>query len=463
MNNLKEDTIAAIATPFGTSGTGKVRISGPQAINLSSTVFEASSGIDLKDADSHSAHHGYIVDNKSGETLDEVLAIVMISPRSFTGENVVEFDCHGGMVPLESVLELVLKQGARMAEPGEFSRRAFMNGKLDMAQAEAIIDIINSKTEKSLTIAVEQLKGGLSQKVNDIKEKVVTLLAHLEASIDFPEDEIKGFSFNQLKERIDSIEKPIKRLIKTAKQGKLYQEGIKTVIVGKPNVGKSSLLNYLLQENRAIVTDIPGTTRDVIEEYINLNGIPLKIIDTAGVRESENVVEQIGVKKTRDSLKKADLVLMMLDVSQGLTEEDIKVYELIKKQPTIVVVNKTDLEKQINLDRTEKKFKEHPLLYISVKEEEGLEELKNTILEEILHENINVESDIMVTKVRHREALNNAHDSIKKVKKSLNNGMPVDFLTIDLKDVLFYLGTITGETVTDDIIDQIFSDFCLGK
>lgn len=463
MTNMKEDTIAAIATPFGTSGTGKVRISGPDAISIGSKIFEASSGIDIKEADSHTAHHGYVVNPKSGKTVDEVLAIVMIKPRSFTGENVLEFDCHGGMVPLEAVLELTLEHGARMAEPGEFSRRAFMNGKLDMAQAEAIIDVINSKTEKSLNIAMEQLKGGLSEKVNSIKDKVIELLAHLEASIDFPEDEIEGFDSNQLEERLKEIKEPIKKLIKTAKQGKLYQEGIKTVIVGKPNVGKSSLLNYLLQENRAIVTDVPGTTRDVIEEYINLDGIPLKVIDTAGVRESEDVVEKIGVEKTRESLKKADLVLMMLDVSQGLTEEDIKVYNLIKGQPTIVVVNKTDLDENINLDELEEQFKEHPLLWTSVKEEKGMEELKNTILEEIFHEQINVDSDVMVTKVRHRDALNRAFESLEKVEQSLEEGMPYDFLTIDLKDVLFYLGSITGETVTDDIIDQIFSDFCLGK
>ena len=463
MTNMKEDTIAAIATPFGTSGTGKVRISGPDAINIGSKIFEASSGIDIKEADSHTAHHGYVENPESGKTIDEVLAIVMIKPRSFTGENVLEFDCHGGMVPLEAVLELTLEHGARMAEPGEFSRRAFMNGKLDMAQAEAIIDVINSKTEKSLNIAMEQLKGGLSEKVNNIKDNVMELLAHLEASIDFPEDEIEGFDSNQLEERLKDIKEPIQKLIKTAKQGKLYQEGIKTVIVGKPNVGKSSLLNYLLQENRAIVTDVPGTTRDVIEEYINLDGIPLKVIDTAGVRESEDVVEKIGVEKTRESLKKADLVLMMLDVSQGLTEEDKQVYNLIKGQPTIVVVNKTDLDKNIDIDELEEQFKEHPLLWTSVKEEKGMEELKNTILEEIFHEQINVDSDVMVTKVRHRDALNKAFQSIEKVEQSLNDGMPYDFLTIDLKDVLFYLGSITGETVTDDIIDQIFSDFCLGK
>ena len=463
MTNMKEDTIAAIATPFGTSGTGKVRISGPDAINIGSKIFEASSGIDIKEADSHTAHHGYVENPESGKTIDEVLAIVMIKPRSFTGENVLEFDCHGGMVPLEAVLELTLEHGARMAEPGEFSRRAFMNGKLDMAQAEAIIDVINSKTEKSLNIAMEQLKGGLSEKVNNIKDNVMELLAHLEASIDFPEDEIEGFDSNQLEERLKEIKEPIQKLIKTAKQGKLYQEGIKTVIVGKPNVGKSSLLNYLLQENRAIVTDVPGTTRDVIEEYINLDGIPLKVIDTAGVRESEDVVEKIGVEKTRESLKKADLVLMMLDVSQGLTEEDKQVYNLIKGQPTIVVVNKTDLDKNIDIDELEEQFKEHPLLWTSVKEEKGMEELKNTILEEIFHEQINVDSDVMVTKVRHRDALNKAFQSIEKVEQSLNDGMPYDFLTIDLKDVLFYLGSITGETVTDDIIDQIFSDFCLGK
>lgn len=463
MSTMKEDTIAAIATPFGTSGTGKVRVSGPDAIEIGTKIFNASSGTKLNEADSHTAHHGYVVDPETGDTVDEVLAIVMVHPNSFTGENTVEFDCHGGMVPLESVLELVLENGGRMAEPGEFSRRAFMNGKLDMAQAEAIIDVINSKTEKSLSIAMEQLKGGLSEKVNDIKDKVITLLAHLEASIDFPEDEIEGFDSSQLEEKVKEIEKPIEKLIKTAKQGKLYQEGVKTVIVGKPNVGKSSLLNYLLQENRAIVTDVPGTTRDVIEEYINLDGIPLKIIDTAGVRESEDVVEQIGVEKTRSSLKKADLVIMMLDVSQGLTEEDFQVYELIKEQPTILVINKTDLDQQIDLEEIREKFKEHPLLWISVKEEEGIEELKNTILEEILHEQINVDSDVMVTKVRHRDALNRALKSIRQVKESLDEGMPHDFLTIDLKDVLFYLSSITGETVTDDIIDQIFSDFCLGK
>lgn len=463
MNTMKEDTIAAIATPFGTSGTGKVRMSGPEAIEIGNKIFQASSNIKLTEAKSHTAHHGYVVNPKSKKTIDEVLAILMINPRSFTGENVVEFDCHGGMVPLESVLELLLENGARMAEPGEFSRRAFMNGKLDMAQAEAIIDVINSKTEKSLSIAMEQLKGGLSDKVNNIKDKVVTLLAHLEASIDFPEDEIEGFDSSQLNERLNEVEKPLKELIKTSKQGKLYQEGIKTVIAGKPNVGKSSLLNYLLQENRAIVTDIPGTTRDVIEEYINLDGIPLKIIDTAGVRESDDVVEQIGVKKTRTSLEKADLVLMMLDVSQGLTEEDIKVYNLIKKQPTIVVINKTDLDKKVDVEKMQKKFKEHPLLLISVKEEQGLEELKNTILEEILQEKINTDNEVLVTKVRHRDALIRALDSLQKVKESLDDGMPYDFLTIDLKDVLFNLSSITGETVTEDIIDQIFSDFCLGK
>lgn len=463
MNKMKEDTIAAIATPYGTSGTGKVRMSGPDAIKIGSKIFQASSGKKLLQAESHTAHHGYIVNPENNNTVDEVLAIVMIHPKSFTGEDVVEFDCHGGMVPLESVLELVINNGARMAEPGEFSKRAFMNGKLDMAQAEAIIEVINSKTAKSLSIAIEQLKGGLSEKIEKIKDDAVELLAHLEASIDFPEDEIEGFDSTQLNQRVKQIGKPIKKLLKTAKQGKLYQEGIKTVIVGKPNVGKSSLLNYLLQENRAIVTDIPGTTRDVIEEYINLDGIPLKIIDTAGVRESEDIVEKIGVKKTRDSLKKADLVLMMLDVSQGLTEEDLKVYDLIKNKPTILVINKTDLDQEIDLEQLQKKFKEHPLLWISVKEEQGIEELKNTILDEILHESISSDQEVMITKVRHRNALQNALKAVNNLKEALDNDMAYDFLTIDLKDALFHLGSITGETVTEDIVDRIFSDFCLGK
>lgn len=464
MDILREDTIAAIATPFGTGGTGKIRISGPDAYEIGDQIFRSvQQGKKLKDSESYTAHYGFIYDPEAEKKIDEVVAIMMRKPRSFTGENVLEFDCHGGMTPLRAVLELVLANGARLAEPGEFSQRAFLNGRIDLAQAEAIIDIINSKTEKSLDIAVEQLSGKLSQRVDEIKEVAVEVLAHLEAAIDYPEDEIEGFSPENLDDKFNYIKEEIEKLLISSRQGKIYKEGLKTVIVGKPNVGKSSLLNYFLEEKRAIVTDIPGTTRDVIEEYVNLKGIPLKIIDTAGIRETADKVEKIGVERTRKSAEKADLVLFMLDISQGLTEEDLEIYKLIKEKPLIVIVNKTDLPAQVDKNKIEHEFKEHSLLWISLLEEEGLEELRQKILNEILDEELSGDDNVIITKSRHKNALLKAKKGIERVIVSRETSMPYDFLTIDLKDCLNALGEITGETVADDIIDRIFSDFCLGK
>ena len=464
MDILREDTIAAIATPFGTSGTGKIRISGPQAYEIGDKLFRSvQEGKKLKDAESYTAHYGFIYDPEEEKKIDEVVAIMMRKPRSFTGENVLEFDCHGGMTPLRAVLELVLANGARLAEPGEFSQRAFLNGRIDLAQAEAIIDIINSKTEKSLDIAVDQLSGKLSERVDEIKEIAVEVFAHLEAAIDYPEDEIEGFSPEKLDDKFNYIKEEIEKLLLSSRQGKIYKEGLKTVIVGKPNVGKSSLLNYFLEEKRAIVTDIPGTTRDVIEEYVNLKGIPLKIIDTAGIRETADKVEKIGVERTRKSAEKADLVLFMLDISQGLTEEDLQIYQLIKDKPVIIIVNKTDLPAQVDKKRIEQEFKEHSLLWISLLEEEGLEELRQKILNEILEEELSGEDNVIITKSRHKNALLKAKKAVERVIVSRETSMPYDFLTIDLKDCLNALGEITGETVADDIIDRIFSDFCLGK
>ncbi|MCC3144721.1 tRNA uridine-5-carboxymethylaminomethyl(34) synthesis GTPase MnmE [Halanaerobium sp. Z-7514] len=464
MDILREDTIAAIATPFGTGGTGKIRISGPDAYEIGDQIFRSvQQGKKLKDSESYTAHYGFIYDPEAEKKIDEVVAIMMRKPRSFTGENVLEFDCHGGMTPLRAVLELVLANGARLAEPGEFSQRAFLNGRIDLAQAEAIIDIINSKTEKSLDIAVEQLSGKLSQRVDEIKEVAVEVLAHLEAAIDYPEDEIEGFSPENLDDKFNYIKEEIEKLLISSRQGKIYKEGLKTVIVGKPNVGKSSLLNYFLEEKRAIVTDIPGTTRDVIEEYVNLKGIPLKIIDTAGIRETADKVEKIGVERTRKSAEKADLVLFMLDISQGLTEEDLEIYKLIKEKPLIVIVNKTDLPAQVDKNKIEHEFKEHSLLWISLLEEEGLEELRQKILNEILDEELSGDDNVIITKSRHKNALLKAKKAIERVIVSRETSMPYDFLTIDLKDCLNALGEITGETVADDIIDRIFNDFCLGK
>ncbi len=464
MDILKEDTIAAIATPFGTGGTGKIRISGPQAYEIGDKIFKSvKKGKKLSKQETYTAHYGHIKDPKNNKIIDEVVAIMMRKPHSFTGENVLEFDCHGGMTPLKAVLELVLKYGARLAEPGEFSQRAFLNGRIDLAQAEAIIEVINSKTEKSLDLALDQLNGKLSKKVDQIKEEAVEILAHLEAAIDYPEDEIEGFSPAKLEEKFNYIKNEIKKLLKSSRQGKIYKEGLKTVIVGKPNVGKSSLLNYFLEEKRAIVTDIPGTTRDVIEEYVNLKGIPLKIIDTAGIRKTKDAVEKIGVERTRKSAEKADLVLFMLDINQGITAEDREIYELIKDKPLIVVVNKTDLSAKIEKKQIENEFSEHSLLWISLLEEEGLNELKDDILDEILDEEIDTDTEAVITQSRHRDALVKAEEAIERVIVSHETKMPYDFLTIDLKDFLDNLGKITGETVAEDILDRIFNDFCLGK
>ncbi len=458
----EEDTITAISTPLGTAGLGIVRISGPEAIKIADKVFRAKSSKKLQQADNYTVHYGFIIEPDSGRKVDEVITVLMKKPHSFTGENVVEFDCHGGMVPLKRVLNIIIDNGARLAEPGEFSKRAFLNGKMDLIQAESIIEVINSKTEKGLNIAVDHLTGELSAKINYIKNKVVKLMAHLEAAIDFPEDEIEGFQSSELKKRIITVKDNINKLLDTRQQGKIYQEGIKTVIVGKPNVGKSSLLNTLLNEKRAIVTDIPGTTRDVIEEYINLKGIPLKIIDTAGIRETENMVEKIGVERARDFLEKADLVLMMLDVSQGLTDDDLKVYELIKEKQMIVVVNKTDLAPALKKEEIKNHFSEHPVLWISIKEEKGLEELKDEIVGEVFNKQIDSDQ-VLITRTRHENVLKDALKAIERVYDSYKQGLPYDFLTIDLKECLNKLSEITGETVNEDIIDNIFSDFCLGK
>ncbi len=463
MNILNEDTIAAIATPLGTAGIGKIRISGPEAVNIGDLIFKGKKDKRLKKASGYTAHYGFVIDPGTEDEIDEVISLVMKKPHSFTGEDVVEFDCHGGMVPLQKVLDLVLENGARMAEPGEFSKRAFLNGRIDLAQAESIMEVINSKTEESLSMAVNNLKGNLSERIKIIKDEVTGLLAHLEAAIDFPEDEIEGFNKDGLGDRINNIIENIKDLLKTSKQGKIYREGLKTVIVGKPNVGKSSLLNTLLQEQRAIVTEIPGTTRDIIEEYINLDGLPLKIIDTAGIRETDDMVEKIGVEKTENSLKEADLVIMMLDVNQGLNKDDFKIYNLIKDKPVLIAVNKTDLPRQIDENTIKNNFTGHPILWMSVKKEKGLKKLKKTILDEVFNEEIKSKDDVFITRSRHKNALKKALKSMKKVKKSYKENMSYDFLTIDLKDALNSLQKITGETIDENIMDRIFSDFCIGK
>ncbi len=463
MSLLYDDTIAAISTALGSAGIGKIRVSGPQSLEIANKIFRGVKEKNLKEVKTYTAHYGYVVDIENSKTVDEVILIVYKKPHSFTGEDVVEFDCHGGIIPLQKVLEVILKNGARIAEPGEFSKRAFLNGRIDLAQAEGIMEVINSKTEKSLDVALTHLGGKLSTKIEDIKSKVIKLFAHLEAAIDFPEDEVEGFQSSKLEERLNEIKTSIENLVSTSKQGKIYREGVKTVIVGKPNVGKSSLMNTLLEEKRAIVTDIPGTTRDIIEEYINIDGIPLRIIDTAGIRQTEDLVEKIGVEKARKSLEEADLILMMIDISQGITEDDIKIYELVKKQAVIILVNKTDLETDFNDQELNKHFAQHSILKISVKEEIGIEDLKKAIINEVLGEEMKSSDELFITRTRHKNALDKALKAIMRVIESNQNQLPYDFYTIDMRDCLAALGEITGETLAEDIIDRIFKDFCLGK
>lgn len=463
MAYIYNDTIVAISTPYGTAGIGKIRVSGSKAIDLVAGIFKGVQDKDLRQQKGYTAHYGHIIDPETGKIADEVICIVFREPHSFTGENMVEIDCHGGFLPLQRVLEIVLKSGARLAEPGEFSKRAFLNGRIDLAQAEGIMEVINARTNKGLDLALSHLEGKLSRKIEEIKDEIIGLYAHLEAAIDYAEEDVEDLDHVELENNLKEIKGELEKLLATSEQGKIYREGLKTVIVGKPNVGKSSLMNALLEENRAIVTDIPGTTRDIIEEFINIEGIPLRIIDTAGIRETEDLVEKIGVEKTEQYLREADLVLMMLDVEQGLTEEDLRIYQLAKEKPLIILINKIDLAPGGDYREIEENFPEHSVLRISVQKERGLEELKKAIVEEVLGEGITGDEEIYITRTRHKNALLRAVQAMDRVIATHQQGLPYDLYSIDLRDALDALGEITGETLNEDIIDRIFQDFCLGK
>lgn len=462
MNYNMDDTIAAISTPPGCAGIGKIRISGEDAIKIADRVFYSGSIESLSQVDSHTIHYGFIKD-KNKQDIDEVLALILKGPKSFTAEDTVEFDCHGGGLPLQGVLNAVLSAGARLAEPGEFSKRAFMNGRIDLTQAEGIMDLINSQTEKGRELAIQHLKGGLSDHIKDIREKLMTILAGMEASIDFPEDEVPGFDSAQIGDKINQVINSLDELIKSSKTGQIFSEGVETVIVGKPNVGKSSLLNYLLKENRAIVTEIPGTTRDIISELVNLGGIPLRITDTAGIRETSDQVEKIGVERTKSSLQTADLVLLMLDVSQGISPGDYEIYQEVKDKPIIILVNKTDLSEEIDHEKIENNFPDGRIIYTSIQTGAGLKELEEAIKDEVMTGEVAGGYDQIITRIRHRKLLEEAKNSLELVIQGNENNIPVDLLSVDLKDALLSLGEITGETVTDNLIDQIFQDFCIGK
>lgn len=458
-----EDTIAAISTPPGTGGIGIIRVSGKDAIDIVKKIFVTPKKKDLCKVKSHTIHYGHIHQLKSRQIIDEVLVAVMKKPHTYTCEDIVEINCHGGIVSTRNVLEEVLRSGARLAEAGEFTKRAFLNGRVDLVQAEAIIDIIRSKTNVELDSAVHQLEGSLSSEITGIRGELINLAAHLQAAVDFPEDDIRELSPEVLKQSLEKISKRMDHLIQTADMGKIIRDGLSTVIIGKPNVGKSSLLNALVRDKRAIVTEIPGTTRDIIEEYVNIKGVPLKIVDTAGIRETDDIVERIGVEKSKEFVQKADLVILLLDGSEALNENDKEIIRLVKNKKVIVLINKADMEMKIDYAYVKQRFKEDVVFSISVKEGNGLEKLEDTIREMFFGGEIDVAHDIVITNVRHKDSLIKARQSIENGLNSVIIGMPTDMISIDIKDTIENLGEIVGLTVSEEIVDRIFQEFCLGK
>jgi tRNA modification GTPase len=457
------DTIAAIVTPPGEGGIGIVRLSGPGALAIGNKVFVSPRGKDITKMPTFTAHYGHIRDPETGKVIDEVILLLMLAPRSYTREDVVEIHCHGGIVPLQQVFELVVKMGARTAEPGEFTKRAFLNGRLDLAQAEAVIDIVRAKTGAGLATALGQLRGDLSQKIRSLREHLAALLAKIEASIDFPEYDLPEVTREEIRKGSENARREVGRLLASAQQGQILREGLRTVILGKPNVGKSSLLNALLRQQRALVTNIPGTTRDVIEEYINIRGIPLRIMDTAGIRRTEDLVEKLGIDQTRRFLADADLVLVVLDAGTGWTQEDEDLVPLLAEKRAIVLINKTDIGDQIDIEQVQERFPGQKVLTISVKEGWGLEELEETIWKLVFAGEVRRDQSVLVSNVRHKEALEGAGRCLTAALEAVAAGAPIDLVAIDLKEAWEYLGEITGETVGEDLIDRIFSDFCIGK
>lgn len=450
------DTIAAISSAAGNSGIGIIRVSGDEAIEVVDKIFRpANKNKKLANVESHTVHYGHIMDGD--KTLDQVLVIVMKNPHSYTGEDTVEIDCHGGMLILKKVLDLVLKNGARTAEPGEFTKRAFLNGRIDLSQAEAVMDLINSKNDFALNSSIEQLKGGVSDAIKDIRKDIIYHIAFIESALDDPEHiSLDGYDEEITKMLSENINK-ISKLVNSFDNGRIMKEGIKTVILGKPNAGKSSLLNLMLGEDRAIVTDIEGTTRDTLEENINFNGLSLKIIDTAGIRDTEDLVERIGVNKAKEIAKEGDLIIYVVDGSRELDDNDREIIKLINDKQAIILVNKSDMDTVINIDELKKDSNRDVILF-SAKNGEGMEQLEEEIRNMFYSGKVTYNDQVYITNARHKEALENALESLKQVKNSVDAGMPEDFYSIDLMDAYTDLGLIIGESVEDDLVNEIFQN-----
>lgn len=456
-----DDTIAALSTPYGTGGLGVIRISGEKAFEIAERVFKSSGPV--QNIPSHSVTYGKIIDPATETVIDEVLFLKMCKPNTFTREDVVEIDCHGGIVVIKRILELLFKYGARPAEAGEFTKRAFLNGRIDLSQAEAIIDLINSKTVESSKAAVSHLEGRLSEKLKCLRNSLVELLAHIEVTVDYPEHDIEEITGEKVLESLKSIKEDLIKLSDTFERGKILREGINIVIAGKPNVGKSSLLNQLSGSTRAIVTDIPGTTRDIIEEYINIKGIPAKIIDTAGIRNTEDLVEKIGVNKAIKAIEDADLIIMVIAADTGILGEDADILENIKGRKNIILINKTDLVSLDRIDDIKNRLKDNIVLETSVVNDRGIDELEEKIAELFYKGDISQNDEVLLTNSRHKNLVDMAIDSGNQAIQSFEYGMPLDMVTIDIKNCAEYIGQITGESIDDAVMHNIFSRFCIGK
>ena len=457
------DTIAAISTAPGEGAIGIVRISGDLAISIASSIYQCGTK-QLEEQKTHTIHYGHIVDPKSGEVYDEVMVSVLRAPKTFTREDIVEINCHGGIVAINRVLQLVLRMGARLAEPGEFTKRAFLNGRIDLSQAEAVMDLIRAKTDKSMQLAMRQLDGQLSHLIQNLRQEILNTLAQVEVNIDYPEyDDVEEMTLQLLREKTQQVLQGIRALLNTASQGKILRDGLKTAIVGRPNVGKSSLLNVLLREEKAIVTDIAGTTRDTIEEYVNVRGVPLQLIDTAGIRETNDVVEKIGVERSRKALKEADFVLLLLNQSETLQEEDIRLLETTKGMKRIILFNKTDLPSKLSKEDIAPYAKEEEIVTTSMLNKEGIDQLEEKIAGYFFQGQMNERDATYLSNTRHIALLEKAEQALVEVQNGIEMEMPVDLIQIDFTRAWDLLGEITGDSVQDELLTQLFSQFCLGK
>jgi len=455
------DTIAAISTPLGEGGISVIRVSGDEAVMRVEQVFR--SKIPLSAADTHTVHYGHIVDPATSERMEEVLVTLMRGPRSFTMEDVVEVSCHGGIVSVKKVLDLLLLQGIRLAEPGEFTKRAFLNGRIDLTQAEAVIDLIRAKSDKAFKVALKQVEGSLSKRIKALRHELVELMAHIEVNIDYPEHDVEEMTNAFIRGKCERVMGDIRQLLHTANQGKILREGIETAIIGRPNVGKSSLLNELAQTNRAIVTDIPGTTRDVIEEFVNVGGVPLKLLDTAGIRETSDIVEQIGVERSKTALAEADLILLVLSSSEELQEDEAQMLEQLAGRQTIVILNKTDLPRQLDASSVARLYPQERIVELSLLEGRGVGELERAISHIFFDGKLDASDLTYVSNVRHIHLLKLALRSLEDALDANEQYVPIDMIQIDIRAAWEQLGEIIGDSVGESLIDQIFTQFCLGK